>query len=86
MNYLVRAPWTCNVYMTVIFIHLSSINVYSAALDGVTEYHVAVFFVQVEEEYKSPGSQEREAVGKLPQMWGQSLYVLASLVKEVSGT
>jgi len=44
------------------------------------------FFVQVEEEYKSPGSQEREAVGKLPQMWGQSLYVLASLVKEVSGT
>jgi len=43
-------------------------------------------FVQVEEEYKNPGSQEREAVGKLPQMWGQSLYVLASLVKEVSGT
>ena len=40
---------------------------------------------QVEEEKKNPGSQEREALGKLPQMWGQSLYVLASLVKEVSG-
>jgi len=41
------------------------------------------FMLQVDEEYKTPGSQKREAVGKLPQMWGQSLYVLASLVKEV---
>jgi len=40
-------------------------------------------FVQIEEEFKNPGSQKREALGKLPQMWGQSLYVLASLVKEV---
>ena len=40
--------------------------------------------IQVEEEYKTPGSQKREALGKMPQMWGQSLYVLASLVKEVS--
>jgi len=39
--------------------------------------------MQVDEEYKSPGSQKREALGKMPQMWGQSLYVLASLVKEV---
>lgn len=38
---------------------------------------------QVDEEYKTPGSQKREALGKMPQMWGQSLYVLASLVKEV---
>ena len=39
---------------------------------------------QIEEEYMTPGSQKREALGKMPQMWGQSLYVLASLVKEVS--
>ena len=39
---------------------------------------------QVDEEYTTPGSQKREALGKMPQMWGQSLYVLASLVKEVS--
>jgi len=39
---------------------------------------------QIDEEYTTPGSQKREALGKMPQMWGQSLYVLASLVKEVS--
>ena len=38
---------------------------------------------QTEEEYKNPGSQTREALGKIPQMWGQSLYVIASLMKEV---
>ena len=34
-------------------------------------------------EYKLPKSQDRICAGKIPQMWGQSLYVLGRLVKEV---
>ncbi|XP_014680780.1 PREDICTED: probable phosphorylase b kinase regulatory subunit alpha isoform X2 [Priapulus caudatus] len=37
---------------------------------------------KVEEEKKNPHSQERIAVGKIPQMWGQSLYILNCLLKE----
>lgn len=47
-------------------------------------HHWSCYDVQIDDEYKNPGSQKREALGKIPQMWGQSLYVLASLVKEVS--
>lgn len=39
---------------------------------------------QVDEEYKNPKSQDRFPTGKLPQMWGQSMYVLAKLLQEVS--
>ena len=42
------------------------------------------FCFQVESEYRDPKSQDRIPSGKLPQMWGQSLYVLGKLVKEVS--
>ena len=41
-------------------------------------------FDQVEEEYQNPNSVKRIPAGKFPQMWGQSLYVVANLVKEVS--
>ncbi|XP_051957572.1 phosphorylase b kinase regulatory subunit alpha, liver isoform isoform X4 [Xyrauchen texanus] len=37
---------------------------------------------KVEEEYKNPHSVEREAAGQLPHMWGQSLYILGSLLAE----
>ena len=37
---------------------------------------------QVEAEYRDPKSQKRVAAGKMPQMWGQSLYVLGCLIKE----
>ena len=38
---------------------------------------------KVEAEYKDPHSQDRHYIGKLPQMWGQSLYVLCQLLREV---
>ena len=34
---------------------------------------------------KEPKSQGRIPVGKVPQMWGQSLYVLCKLIHEVVG-
>ena len=34
-------------------------------------------------EYAEPGSQEREALGRCPFMWAQSLYVLGKLLQEV---
>ena len=37
---------------------------------------------KVDEEYKNPKSQDRIPSGKLPQMWGQSMYVLAKLLQE----
>lgn len=37
----------------------------------------------VNEEYKCPGSQDRVAVGRVPFMWAQSLYIVAQLLKEV---
>lgn len=39
--------------------------------------------LQVELEKKKPQSQERHAIGKLPQLWGESLYILAKLITEV---
>lgn len=42
----------------------------------------AVTADKVDLEYKNPKSQDRVAQGKLPQIWGQSLYVLGRLVKE----
>ncbi|XP_033216165.1 probable phosphorylase b kinase regulatory subunit alpha isoform X1 [Belonocnema kinseyi] len=33
-------------------------------------------------EYADPGSQEREALGRSPFMWGQSLYILGKLLRE----
>lgn len=36
----------------------------------------------VEKEKTKPGSQSRIAVGKLPYLWGQSLYVLCKLIDE----
>lgn len=38
---------------------------------------------KVEEEYLNPGSQTREPIGKTPQTWGQSLYILCKLLMEV---
>ena len=38
--------------------------------------------MQVEEENKKPKSQDRVVGGKIPQMWGQSLFVIGRLVKE----
>lgn len=37
---------------------------------------------KVEEEYRNPHSVERVAFGQLPHMWGQSLYILGSLLTE----
>lgn len=37
----------------------------------------------VEAEYKKPGSQPREVVGRCPLLWGQSLYILGKLLQEV---
>lgn len=37
----------------------------------------------VSEEYKKPGSQPREVVGRCPFLWGQSLYILGKLLQEV---
>ncbi|GFR67688.1 phosphorylase b kinase regulatory subunit alpha, liver isoform, partial [Elysia marginata] len=36
----------------------------------------------VEEEYKKPNSQKRVAEGKVPHMWGQSMYILGRLMIE----
>lgn len=44
---------------------------------------MCLFLVQVEEEYRNPRSVERVAAGQLPHMWGQSLYILGSLLVEV---
>uniref|UniRef100_A0AAR2IK58 Phosphorylase b kinase regulatory subunit n=1 Tax=Pygocentrus nattereri TaxID=42514 RepID=A0AAR2IK58_PYGNA len=38
--------------------------------------------VQVEDEYRNPHSVERVTTGQLPHMWGQSLYILGSLLSE----
>lgn len=38
---------------------------------------------QVEEEYSNPHSVDRVAMGQLPHMWGQSLYILGCLLVEV---
>ncbi|XP_038557637.1 phosphorylase b kinase regulatory subunit alpha, liver isoform isoform X3 [Micropterus salmoides] len=37
---------------------------------------------KVEEEYSNPHSVDRVAMGQLPHMWGQSLYILGSLLAE----
>lgn len=36
------------------------------------------------EEYKNPGSQDRVAVGRVPFMWAQSLFIVSQLLKEAS--
>uniref|UniRef100_A0AAQ4S075 Phosphorylase b kinase regulatory subunit n=1 Tax=Gasterosteus aculeatus aculeatus TaxID=481459 RepID=A0AAQ4S075_GASAC len=38
---------------------------------------------KVEEEYSNPHSVDRVAMGQLPHMWGQSLYILGCLLAEV---
>ena len=38
---------------------------------------------QMEEEYVNPHSVDRVPLGQLPHMWGQSLYILGSLLAEV---
>eukprot|EP00105_Crassostrea_gigas_P027874 XP_011449356.1 PREDICTED: probable phosphorylase b kinase regulatory subunit alpha isoform X7 [Crassostrea gigas] len=42
----------------------------------------AVHKEMVEQEYKTPNSQKREAIGRLPHRWGQSLYIISKLVQE----
>ncbi|KAM8975758.1 phosphorylase b kinase regulatory subunit alpha, liver isoform 2-T2 [Pelodytes ibericus] len=42
----------------------------------------AVPFDKIEEEHNIPHSVDRIALGKLPHMWGQSLYILGSLLAE----
>lgn len=37
---------------------------------------------KVEAEYQDPGSQDRVAVGKLPFMWAQSLYIMGRLLQD----
>uniref|UniRef100_A0AAR2LWI9 Phosphorylase b kinase regulatory subunit n=1 Tax=Pygocentrus nattereri TaxID=42514 RepID=A0AAR2LWI9_PYGNA len=37
---------------------------------------------KVEDEYRNPHSVERVTTGQLPHMWGQSLYILGSLLSE----
>ncbi|XP_023656818.2 phosphorylase b kinase regulatory subunit alpha, liver isoform isoform X2 [Paramormyrops kingsleyae] len=37
---------------------------------------------KVEEEYENPHTVDRVAMGELPHMWGQSLYILGSLLAE----
>ena len=37
---------------------------------------------RVTAEQREPKTQERVPGGKMPQMWGQSLYVLGCLIKE----
>ena len=41
-----------------------------------------IYLFQVEAEKNDPHSQDRVAVGKLPHLWGQSLYILANLIWE----
>ena len=38
---------------------------------------------KVDEEFQSPGSQERIIVGRCPYMWAQSLYILGKLLLDV---
>lgn len=38
---------------------------------------------KVSAEYAEPGSQDREAFGRCPFMWAQSLYILGKLLQEV---
>ncbi|EPY77134.1 phosphorylase kinase, alpha 2 (liver) isoform 2 [Camelus ferus] len=38
---------------------------------------------KVDEEYKNPHTVDRVPLGKLPHLWGQSLYILSSLLAEV---
>lgn len=42
-----------------------------------------MYLLQVEEEYSNPHSVDRVAMGQLPHMWGQSLYILGCLLTEV---
>ncbi len=37
----------------------------------------------MEEEYSNPHTVDRVAMGQLPHMWGQSLYILGCLLAEV---
>ncbi|XP_067663658.1 probable phosphorylase b kinase regulatory subunit alpha isoform X3 [Haliotis asinina] len=37
---------------------------------------------KVDDEYKKPNSQKRLSGGKIPQMWGQSMYILGRLIYE----
>jgi phosphorylase kinase alpha/beta subunit len=37
---------------------------------------------KVEEEYKNPKSQDRVAIGKVPHLWSQSLYIIGRLLKD----
>ncbi|NXU68061.1 KPB1 kinase, partial [Horornis vulcanius] len=37
---------------------------------------------QVDEEYRNPHTVDRVPMGKLPHMWGQSLYILGCLMAE----
>ena len=38
---------------------------------------------QVQAEYEQPGSVDRSAVGQLPFMWAQSLYITGRLLQDV---
>jgi phosphorylase kinase alpha/beta subunit len=42
----------------------------------------AVPAYKVEEEYKNPKSQDRVPLGKLPHVWGQSLYIVSRLLRD----
>lgn len=37
---------------------------------------------RVNDEYRCPGSQKREPVGRCPFMWAQSLYIIGKLLQE----
>lgn len=39
---------------------------------------------KVEAEYQEPGSQQRQAIGRCPFLWAQSLYILGNLLQDVS--
>jgi phosphorylase kinase alpha/beta subunit len=70
-----------------------AVNHYSKMLESVTvkskdgirlvpEFY-AVSPENVQAEYAEPGSQVREALGRSPFMWAQSLYILGKLLQEV---
>ncbi|XP_055986088.1 phosphorylase b kinase regulatory subunit alpha, skeletal muscle isoform [Sorex fumeus] len=42
----------------------------------------SVPFDKVDEEYQNPHTVDRVPMGKLPHMWGQSLYILGNLIAE----
>lgn len=42
----------------------------------------AVPAYKVEDEYKNPKSQDRVPLGKIPHMWGQSLYIISKLLRD----